>query len=83
MTQMEEEREVYASLARINAQLLAGNNLDARAEYDTLVSQYGEERLLGNAQEDSFDSDINILFTAAKEQIEAVEPQYGSTETEE
>lgn len=83
VTQMEEEREVYASLARINAQLLAGNNSDARAEYDTLVSQYGEERLLGNAQEDSFDSDINILFTAAKEQIETVEPQYGSTETEE
>ena len=53
VTQMEEEREVYASLARINAQLLAGNNSDARAEYDTLVSQYGEERLLGNAQEDS------------------------------
>ena len=47
------------------------------------MSQYGEERLLGNAQEDSFGSDINILFTAAKEQIEAVEPQYGSTETEE
>ena len=55
----------------------------SKAEYDTLVSQYGEERLLGNAQEDSFGSDINILFTAAKEQIEAVEPQYGSTETEE
>ena len=83
VTQMEEERDVYAILARINAQLLAGNNSDAKAEYDTLVSQYGEERLLGNAQEDSFDSDINILFTAAKEQIKAVEPQYGSTETEE
>ena len=84
VTQMEEEREVYASLARINAQqLLAGNNSDAKAEYDTLVSQYGEERLLGNAQEDSFGSDINILFTAAKEQIETVEPQYGPTETEE
>ena len=61
----------------------AVNNSDAKAEYDTLVSQYGEERLLGNAQEDSFGSDINILFTAAKEQIETVEPQYGSTETEE
>ena len=66
VTQMEEERDVYA-----------------KAEYDTLVSEYGEERLLGNAQEDSFGSDINILFTAAKEQVEAIEPQYGSAETDE
>lgn len=63
-----EEREVYASLARINAQLLADNPNEAKQEYDALVQKYSEDRLLGNT-EDSFDADINKLFEAVKNQI--------------
>ena len=78
-----EERDVYASLARINAQLLAGNNSDALAEYQALVSKYSEDRLLGNTEEDFFGADINKLFEAAKEQIESIQPQYGPAGDEE
>lgn len=60
-----EEREVYALLARINAQLLANNQSDAQQAYDELVEKYGEDRLLGNT-EDSFDSDVNKLFEAVQ-----------------
>ncbi len=64
-----DEREVYELLARINAQLLADNQTDAKQAYDELVQKYGEDRLLGNT-EDSFDSDINKLFEAVQQQIE-------------
>ena len=60
-----EEREVYALLAQINAQLLADNQTEAKQVYQQLVDQYGEDRLLGNT-EDSFDSDINKLFEAVQ-----------------
>ena len=60
-----EEREVYALLAQINAQLLADNQTEAKQAYQQLVDQYGEDRLLGNT-EDSFDSDINKLFEAVQ-----------------
>ena len=63
------EREVYALLARINAQLLADNQTDAKQAYDELVQKYSEDRLLGNT-EDGFDSDINKLFEAVQQQIE-------------
>lgn len=74
-TNLAEEREVYASLAHINAQLLAGDYTEAQAEYDKLVSEYGEERLLGIAAEDAFSEDINQLFAAVKEQIEPSDTQ--------
>nr|WP_297274696.1 hypothetical protein [uncultured Agathobaculum sp.] len=64
-----EEREVYSLLARINAQLLADNQTDAKQAYDELVQKYSEERLLGNT-EDGFDADINKLFEAAQQQME-------------
>lgn len=60
-----EEREVYALLAQINAQLQADNQTEAKQAYQQLVDQYGEDRLLGNT-EDSFDSDINKLFEAVQ-----------------
>lgn len=60
-----EEREVYALLARINAQLLAENTVEAKLAYDELVQTYGEDRLLGKT-EDGFDADINKLFEAAQ-----------------
>ena len=82
-TELAEERDVYAGLARINAQLLAGNDTDAQDAYDELVEAYGEDRLLGNAKENSFGSEINILFEAAKEQIESIQPQYGPAGEEE
>lgn len=65
-----EEREVYALLARINAQLLADNPSDAKQAYDELVQKYGEDRLLGNT-EDSFDADINKLFEAVQQQMDS------------
>ena len=65
-----EEREVYALLARINAQLLAENREDAKKAYDELVQKYGEDRLLGNT-EDSFDADINKLFEAVQQQMDS------------
>lgn len=65
-----EEREVYALLARINAQLLADNQSDAKQAYDELVQKYGEDRLLGNT-EDSFDADINKLFEAVQQQMDS------------
>ena len=80
-TRLTEERDVYAALARINAQLLAENNAEAQDEYDELVSEYGEDRLLGNAKENSFGSDINILFEAAQQQIEDMQIQ--TTDSEE
>lgn len=61
-----EEREVYALLARINAQLLADNDAEAKQAYDELVQAYGEDRLLGNT-EDGFDADINKLFEAVQQ----------------
>ena len=64
-----EEREVYSLLARINAQLLADNQTDAKQAYDELVQKYSEERLLGNT-EDGFDADINKLFEAVQQQME-------------
>lgn len=64
-----EEREVYSLLARINAQLLADNQMDAKQAYDELVQKYSEERLLGNT-EDGFDADINKLFEAVQQQME-------------
>ena len=67
-----EEREVYASLARINAQLLADNQNEAKQEYDALVQKYSKDRLLGNT-EDSFDSDINKLFEAVQKQMDSQE----------
>ena len=36
-----EERDVYAGLARISAQLLSENTEDAVREYDALVEKYG------------------------------------------
>lgn len=63
-----EEREVYALLARINAQLLAENQDDAKTAYDELVQKYSIDRLLGNT-EDGFDSDINKLFGAVQQQL--------------
>ena len=74
-TRLAEEREVYASLAHINAQLLAGSQTEAQTEYDKLVTEYGEERLLGTAAEDAFGSDINQLFRAVREQIELPDSQ--------
>lgn len=68
-----EEREVYALLAHINAQLLSDNKNEAKAAYNELVEKYGEERLLGNAKENAFDSDINKLFQAAKNEIKKIE----------
>lgn len=65
-----EERDVYALLARINAQLLADNQSDAKQAYDELVQKYGEDRLLGNT-EDSFDADINKLFEAVQQQMDS------------
>ena len=65
-----EERDVYAGLARISAQLLSENTEDAVREYDALVEKYGAERLLGRAAENSFGSDINKLFEAVQKQIE-------------
>ena len=65
-----EEREVYALLARINAQLLADNQSDAKQAYDELVQKYGEDRLLGNT-EDGFDADINKLFEAVQQQMDS------------
>lgn len=64
-----QEREVYSLLARINAQLLADNQTDAKQAYDELVQKYSEERLLGNT-EDGFDADINKLFEAVQQQME-------------
>ena len=64
------EREVYALLARINAQLLAENREDAKKAYDELVQKYGADRLLGNT-EDSFDADINKLFEAVQQQMDS------------
>ena len=64
------EREVYALLARINAQLLADNQTDAKQAYDELVQKYSEDRLLGNT-EDGFDADINKLFEAVQQQIDS------------
>ena len=74
-TRLAEEREVYASLARINAQLLAGDYTEAQAEYDKLVAEYEEDRLLGTAAEDAFDTDINQLFRAVREQIDLPDSQ--------
>lgn len=65
-----EEREVYALLARINAQLLADNRSDAEQAYEELVEAYGEDRLLGNTK-DCFDADINKLFEAVQQQLES------------
>lgn len=65
-----EEREVYALLARINAQLLAENREDAKKAYDELVQKYGADRLLGNT-EDGFDADINKLFEAVQQQMDS------------
>ncbi|WP_125116077.1 DUF2003 domain-containing protein [Agathobaculum sp. Marseille-P7918] len=65
-----EERDVYALLARINAQLLADNLSDAKQAYDELVQKYGKDRLLGNT-EDSFDADINKLFEAVQQQMDS------------
>ena len=65
-----EERDVYAGLARISAQLLSENTEDAVRAYDALVEKYGAERLLGRAAENSFGSDINKLFEAVQKQIE-------------
>ena len=65
-----EERDVYALLARINAQLLADNQSDAKQAYDELVQKYGEDRLLGNT-EDGFDADINKLFEAVQQQMDS------------
>lgn len=65
-----EERDVYALLARINAQLLADNPSDAKQAYDELVQKYGKDRLLGNT-EDSFDADINKLFEAVQQQMDS------------
>ena len=65
-----EERDVYALLARINAQLLADNPSDAKQAYDELVQKYGEDRLLGNTK-DSFDADINKLFEAVQQQMDS------------
>ena len=65
-----EERDVYAGLARISAQLLSENTEDAVREYDALVEKYGAERLLGRAAENLFGSDINKLFEAVQKQIE-------------
>ena len=65
-----EEREVYASLARINAQLLADNPNETKQEYDALVQKYSEDRLLGNT-EDGFDTDINKLFEAVQQQMDS------------
>ena len=64
-----EEREVYALLARINAQLLAENREDAQKAYDELVQKYSEDRLLGKT-EDGFDADINKLFEAVQQQMD-------------
>lgn len=74
-TRLAEEREIYASLARINAQLLAGDYTEAQAEYDKLVAEYEEDRLLGTAAEDAFDTDINQLFRAVREQIDLPDSQ--------
>lgn len=65
-----EERDVYALLARINAQLLADNPSDAKQAYDELVQKYGEDRLLGNTK-DGFDADINKLFEAVQQQMDS------------
>ena len=65
-----EERDVYALLARINAQLLADNLSDAKQAYDELVQKYGEDRLLGNTK-DGFDADINKLFEAVQQQMDS------------
>ncbi len=65
-----EERDAYALLARIHAQLLAENTEEAAAAFDELVQTYGEDRLLGNS-EDGFGADINKLFEAAKKQLSA------------
>ncbi len=73
--QTADEHTVYALLARINAQLLAENDADAVAAYDELVQNYSEERLLGNAPEQSFGADINKLFENAQQQIQAVRGQ--------
>lgn len=67
-----EERDVYALLARINAELLAENQTEAQQAYDELVEMYGEDRLLGNT-EDSFDADINKLFEAVQKQLDSQE----------
>ena len=67
-----EEREVYALLARINAQLLANNDAEAKQAYDELVQTYGEDRLLGNT-EDGFDADINKLFEAAQQNLSTLQ----------
>lgn len=68
VTQRMEEREVYALLARINAELLADNEAEAVKAYAELVGKYSEDRLLGNT-EDGFDSDINKLFEAVRQQM--------------
>lgn len=67
-----EEREVYALLARINAQLLANNDAEAKQAYDELVQTYGEDRLLGNT-EDGFDADINKLFEAVQQNLSTLQ----------
>lgn len=72
--QTAEERGVYALLARINAQLLAGNDAEAEDAFGELVGTYGEDRLSGSAEQGSFGSDINKLFEAAKGQIASAQP---------
>ena len=66
-----EEREVYELLASINMCLYSDNFSDAQRLYKELTDKYAEERLLGNAKEGSFPSDVNKMFEVLKAEMEA------------
>ena len=65
-----DERDVYSLLASIYASLYSDNYDDAKRLYDDLTSTYDEERLLGNAEQGSFPSDVNKLYEALKRDME-------------
>jgi len=67
-----EERDVYARLARVNAHLLTENLEEAEKELAALTEQYGEERLLGTAQENAFDTEISEMLLAARQRVEEI-----------
>lgn len=70
-----DERDVYSRLASIYACLYSENYDDAKRLYADLTGTYDEERLLGNAEQGSFPSDVNKMYEALKRDMEVLQTE--------